>query len=708
MSISSSNWLRWCGVVLVSFTGLGPLLGACSSDDPPPGSAGSAGEGNGGQPGVEPSEGGSSGDPLFPTDREPPVFEGLREATVEGETRVRLSWEPASDDASPSERIAYAVYAAQQAGGQDFGAPLAIAPAGAEGILISGLTPSTEYFFVVRALDQAGNEDDNSEEASAATEDQSPPSFAGITKLTAATSRTLLLEWKPARDKGAPPDEIRYNVYIAEERGKQNFAKPTVTTAPGQTSILVPRQQPLTEYFAVVRAVDADDNEDDNDYQLSVRTPEGVNPTFDGAKRALAEPGGVRLYWSPASDNVTELANIVYDIFVSTESAKYDFSKPAYTSPPAAVSFFVDGLTAGQRYYFVVRARDVGGNTDNNTVEVNARPLGAVDKSAPAFSGVTTATGTSPSTLVATWAPASDDVTPSSAIVYEVYVSDTSGAHNFNTPRFVTPPGATSVTMTGLPPGAARYFVVHARDQAGNVAVNRKEARGATLASPDSDGTPPVFGTGPTLATVDSFPYRMVVSWTAATDNAHPAADIRYHVCAEPQEANCVGVAFTDHIRATSDWGATTLTLNGLESRTTYFVYVRAEDKSGNLEFGSHGASRTTLTSWVTDVEPILNDKCLSCHSFSVLNLVGVPGGFVDPKYGTLSLVEPGLPERSLLYRRLNPLGLKVTPFSALTPNDYSGPQEPRDGSNQYVLPLSGAEDGAIRDWITQGAFGTE
>jgi hypothetical protein len=80
----------------------------------------------------------------------------------------------------------------------------------------------------------------------------------------------------------------------------------------------------------------------------------------------------------------------------------------------------------------------------------------------------------------------------------------------------------------------------------------------------------------------------------------------------------------------------------------------------------------------------------------------------VDPEKGTLTLVNPGNPELSLLYRRLNPPGLQASPFSAATPNNYSGPQEPRDGSGQYVFPLSGAEDGAIRDWIKQGAFATE
>lgn len=718
MSMRSFSVKRWYGCAALLLLGTSTITAGCSSDDPPSKNPGSAGQGSGGDPDEErPPKPGQAGEPTQegPVDSAPPTFTGLREATAVGETRIRLSWDAASDDLTPSDSISYAVYESTSTGKQDFSQPLTVAPAGAEGVLISGLTPSTEYFFVVRAIDQAGNEDDNASEGNAATADMSPPAFAGIGKLTATTSRSVRLEWKAAHDKGAASSEISYNVYLAAESGKQNFKKPTATSKAGEISTTVAKLQPLTDYFAVVRAIDADGNEDDNSYELSVHTPEGVSPVFNGAKRALSESGGVRVYWPPATDNVTETANIVYDVFVATESGKFDFSKPSYTSPPAAVSYLVEGLTAGTRYYFVVRARDVGGNNDNNTIEVNARPVAASDKSAPVFAGVTSATGTSPSTLVANWSPATDDVTPASAMVYEVYISDTSGGQNFNSPRLVTSPGATSATLTGLPPGAARYFVVRARDEAGNVASNRKEAKATTLARPDSDTAPPVWKTGPSLATVDSLPYELDVSWTAATDD-HVAADIRYHLCAETLESNCVGLAFNEHVRATSDWGAITAKLTKLRSRTTYFVYVRAEDRSGNVEVGDHGASITTLTSWATDVAPILANNCLSCHNFSVLGMVRVSGGFFDPEAAKVSaryaeglpLVDPGFPEYSLLYRRINPLGLQAKPFSAAAPNTYSGPQEPRDGSNQYVFPLTGAEDGAIRDWIKQGAFATE
>lgn len=690
------------GVAALACCSLG--ASGCSDDEPAPGVAGQAGVGTG--VGGDENVGGG-GTPAVGADADPPVFDGVSEAAVEGETRVRLLWEPASDDASSEERIAYVVYAATEPGAQDFSAPATVSPSGASGALISGLTPSTDYYFVVRAVDEAGNEDDNTIEVSAETADEKPPSFAGITGFTPATSRTLLLEWKPATDRGTPSSAIRYHSYLSTTPGDHDFSQPTATSQPGERSALLKGVEPLTDYYAVVRAVDADGNEDDNESELRLRTPEGVSPTFAGAKRALGEPGAVRLYWPPASDNVTEPANIVYEIYVGTAAGTEDLSRPDYTSPPAATSFLVEGLIPAMRYYFVVRARDAGGNLDGNTVEVNARPLGTADNSAPTFAGVTSVVGTSPSSLLVSWAPATDDGTPASRIVYDIFLSDTSQGQRFSTPQKVSVPGASSATILNLPSQAKRFVVVRARDESGNSASNKVEASGTTLEAPNADTTPPVWGTGPLLATVDSFPYRLEVSWTAATDD-HAATDLRYHVCAEPLESRCIGAAFLDNVRASSNWGDTSLSIDGLLSRTQYFVYVRAEDRSGNVELGSHGATRTTLTSWVKDVQPILTEKCLSCHDFTIARMVNVLGGYVDPVKSTLSLVNPGEPALSLLYRRLNPKGLQASPFSADTPNNYSGPQEPRDGSGQYVFPLSGAEDGAIRDWITQGAFATE
>lgn len=108
------------------------------------------------------------------------------------------------------------------------------------------------------------------------------------------------------------------------------------------------------------------------------------------------------------------------------------------------------------------------------------------DTAPPAFSGLKSAVActpgpqrpgqTTPYTL--TWDRATDDATPSTAIVYDVYESSSSGGEDFSKPSWTTPPGATSYKTPGLPSHGPAFFVVRARDQAGNEDQNRVERRG--------------------------------------------------------------------------------------------------------------------------------------------------------------------------------------------------------------------------------------
>jgi hypothetical protein len=76
------------------------------------------------------------------------------------------------------------------------------------------------------------------------------------------------------------------------------------------------------------------------------------------------------------------------------------------------------------------------------------------------------------------WQPAIDDQTPGSQILYDVYLSSTSGAENYAAPTWTTPPGATTYRTPGLPSHGTFFFVVRARDQAGNEDHNTAEQRG--------------------------------------------------------------------------------------------------------------------------------------------------------------------------------------------------------------------------------------
>jgi hypothetical protein len=100
----------------------------------------------------------------------PPTFPGLIRATtcipgpVGGSirySRYSLGWEPATDNGTPPNEIVYLVYEASAPGGEDFSTPTYTTPPGATSFATPLLPDNVSHYFVVRAMDRAGNHDAN-------------------------------------------------------------------------------------------------------------------------------------------------------------------------------------------------------------------------------------------------------------------------------------------------------------------------------------------------------------------------------------------------------------------------------------------------------------------------------------------------------------------------------------------------------------------
>jgi hypothetical protein len=101
-----------------------------------------------------------------------PTFAGLKLAitclggtthNAKGERSYRLSWDPATEPATSSSAIVYDVFYAATPGGEDFSHPTVTTPPGATEFSI-GVTKAGGAYFVVRARDPAGHEDQNTVE----------------------------------------------------------------------------------------------------------------------------------------------------------------------------------------------------------------------------------------------------------------------------------------------------------------------------------------------------------------------------------------------------------------------------------------------------------------------------------------------------------------------------------------------------------------
>ncbi|HXD66341.1 MAG TPA: hypothetical protein VNV17_17100, partial [Solirubrobacteraceae bacterium] len=92
--------------------------------------------------------------------------------------------------------------------------------------------------------------------------------------------------------------------------------------------------------------------------------------------------------------------------------------------------------------------------------------------------------GPEASSYMLSWNAATDPVTPSSQIVYDIFVTTTPGAEDYAKPSFTSAPGATSFTTPFQPHTATPYFVVRARNQAGHEDTNKVERAGVVSCPP--------------------------------------------------------------------------------------------------------------------------------------------------------------------------------------------------------------------------------
>ena len=119
-------------------------------------------------------------------------------------------------------------------------------------------------------------------------------------------------------------------------------------------------------------------------------------------------------------------------------------------------------------------------------------PAAGPDRTPPMFAGLRAATTCIPgpvggdermSSFRLVWPAAKDKVTSASRIVYNVYQATSASGENFSRATYTTRRGVTSFVTPQLPSNAmdTYYFVVRARDVAGNRDRNRRERPGRNL-----------------------------------------------------------------------------------------------------------------------------------------------------------------------------------------------------------------------------------
>ena len=158
----------------------------------------------------------------------------------------------------------------------------------------------------------------------------------------------------------------QYNIFRAIVSGEQDYASPLASVSPGTDTYTDNATTNGITYYYVVRSLNMSGDMETNTNE-AIATADAVSPPSPSNLVATAVSGdGVYLAWVVSSPE-TDVAQ--YNIYRATSSGAQDFTSPTYTVSVGIASYTDSSATAGQAYYYVVRAQDAAGNTDANTNE---------------------------------------------------------------------------------------------------------------------------------------------------------------------------------------------------------------------------------------------------------------------------------------------------------------------------------------------------
>jgi len=308
-------------------------------------------------------------------------------------TTIDLQWTAPGDDGVLDNATAYDLrfdtapitdltWASATAAG---GLPAPAAPGILQTATVTGLLPSTAYFFALKTVDDAGNWSGISNGVTGTTApppDTTAPLAVTDLAASAVASTTISVQWTAPGDDGvlgsATAYDLRFDLApitdLTWASAMVAGGLPAPTGAGTLQGAAVPGLTPSTTYFLALKSVDDAGNWSGLSNVLSTTTapPPDLTPPGDVTTLQVIEtaPTALVLQWRSSGDDGAVGTATAYDLRYSASpitAGTWASATPASGEPLPAASgtlqrVTVAGLTTGATYYFALRVSDEAGN----------------------------------------------------------------------------------------------------------------------------------------------------------------------------------------------------------------------------------------------------------------------------------------------------------------------------------------------------------
>ena len=246
-----------------------------------------------------------------------------------------------------------------------------------ESFTVENLTPSTTYYFAIKAADEVPNWSPLSNVASATTDpEQAPPSTIADLNVSGATSTTATLAWTAPGDDGdvgmAAEYDIRYSISPITDANwgscTQVTGEPSPQVAGSSETFTVQNLSPSTTYYFAVKTADEVPNWSDlSNVPVATTAPEEVAPADITDLMAINPTGtSITLIWTAPGDDGDSGTAAQYDIRFATSpiteanwgAATQLTGVPSPQPAGSDESFTVEDLNLSTTYYFAIKTAD--------------------------------------------------------------------------------------------------------------------------------------------------------------------------------------------------------------------------------------------------------------------------------------------------------------------------------------------------------------